>query len=453
MTSPAHSVSRLALLLVALVLVAAACDLGGVATTTTSTIAPTTTSTTEPLPELPPAPSTTTSLPPGVDPVLAEATAAEVTELMRLTQSLRALEFLERPRVQIVDEAAMRELVDGLALAPLGDPAFAIQQRVLDMLGMIPAGFSASALYVGYYEALPVAVFEAGTNTIHAIVRPAGFSALERSVVVRETVRALATEYFGTTVDTAGTVPVSIDDEALALAALVEGDATYFQLLYLQGLPDIEQEAAAFEARDVAWEPPGGTPRWLVERLAFPYDDGLVFVRRLVETGGIAALDRAYADPPVASEQVLHPERYLRGDSVRDKELVVQPPNGYVIHSEGRFGEMGLRALLSRSLDPGLLTQTVDGWIGDAYVAVAGITDAGIVIRMETSSEEDAIEVALGLIDHARETLGAGEGAEVDDGIRFDEGGPYVFIDRIETELVLVVATDSALGESLRRSS
>ena len=435
---------------VALSLVLAACTPGGDATTTTEAGPTTTTTTTEPLPELPPAPSTTTSLAPGIDPDLAAATADAVIELMRGTQRLRALEFLERPSVQIVDEAGMRDLLDRLALAPLEDPAFAVEQRLHDLLGMLPRGFSAADLYADYYRSLPVAVFEYATNTIHVVNRPDGFSPLEASVVVRETVKALGAEYFGVGTDSAGRVPKAIDDEELAMAALVEGDATYFQLLYLQQLDDEAQTAAALAANQVAWSPPGGTPRWLVERLAFPYDDGLDFVRRLVETGGIAALDRAYADPPRSSEHILHPERYLRGEAVRVVELPDVAIDGFTLHAEGRFGELAWRALLSRTLDPGILTQTVDGWRGDAFVAYTDGSAVGLAVKMEMVSEDDAIEVALAVLEHARTTLEAGDGVEVAGGILFDEGGPYLFIDRIEDEINLVVASNGILGAGLR---
>lgn len=434
----------------ALTLGLVACSPGGGATTTTVALPESTTSTTEALPELPPAPSTTTSLPPGVDAEQAAQTADAVIALMRRTQSLRALEFLERPSVQIVDETTMRSLLERLALAPLGSTDFAVEQRLHELLGMIPDGFSAAALYEDYYDTLPVALFEYATNTLHVVVRPDGFSPFEESVVVRETVKALAAEYFGVAEDTAGVVATAIDDVDLAMAALVEGDATYFQLLYLQQLDDAARTDAALDARTMAWDPPGGTPRWLVERLAFPYDDGLDFVRSVVEAGGIAALDRAYATPPASSEHILHPERYLRGEAVREVELAEADIEGFDLHAEGQFGELAWRAMLSRTLEAGILTQTVDGWRGDAFAAYAAGTEVGLAVRMEMTSEEDAIEVALAVIQHARTTLDAGDGIEVDGGILFDEGGSYLFIDRIDDEINLVVASSGSLGSALR---
>ena len=434
-------------------LVLSACTLAGGATTTTTTVAPTPTTTTQAFPDLPPTSVVTTSLPAGVDPEAAATSAVTVEELMVATQQLRALEFLERPRVQIVDATTMESLLFRLALAPLEDPAFAVEQQLQQMLGMLPKRFSARSLYRSYYESQPVAIFEESTNTLHVLVQADGFSPLEESAVVREVVRALAAEYFGVATNFAGAVPTAVADGQLAIAALQEGDATYFQLLYLQSLTVEERGEAAVEAERVGWTAPGGTPRWLIERLAFPYDDGFVFVSRLVEGGGIAALDQAYADPPQSSEQILHPERYIRGDAVRVVDQLDVDLAGYQVHSAGRFGELAWRALLSRTLDPGLLTQTADGWDGDSYVAVFNSSNVGIVIQMDAVSMEDAIEYAQALIAHARETLAAGEGADVDGGILFDEGGPYVFIDRVDTRLLFVVATSASLGSQLKAAA
>jgi predicted transcriptional regulator len=106
--------------------------------------------------------------------------------------------------------------------------------------------------------------------------------------------------------------------------------------------------------------------------------------------------------------------------------------------------------MLSRTLEAGLLTQTVDGWRGDAFVAYTDGTAVGLAVKMEMVSQEDAIEVALAVIEHARTTLEAGDGIEAAGGILFEEDGPYLFIDRVDDEINLVVATNGTLGAGLR---
>ena len=42
----------------------------------------------------------------------------------------------------------------------------------------------------------------------------------------------------------------------------------------------------------------------------FPYQQGLEFVMTLLDKGGYAAVDAAFKNPPVSTEQILHPDQY-----------------------------------------------------------------------------------------------------------------------------------------------
>ena len=53
-------------------------------------------------------------------------------------------------------------------------------------------------------------------------------------------------------------------------------------------------------------------PLILRRQLEFPYDGGLPFVTALYDQGGCDAVNAAIQTPPASTEQVLHPEKYLR---------------------------------------------------------------------------------------------------------------------------------------------
>ena len=48
----------------------------------------------------------------------------------------------------------------------------------------------------------------------------------------------------------------------------------------------------------------------LTESLSAPYTDGFAFVQERRHLGGWAAVDAAFRDLPVSTEQILHPEKY-----------------------------------------------------------------------------------------------------------------------------------------------
>ena len=51
-------------------------------------------------------------------------------------------------------------------------------------------------------------------------------------------------------------------------------------------------------------------PPIISESMIFPYFQGMVFCAKLTNDGGWAAIDEVYRDPPLSTEQILHPEKY-----------------------------------------------------------------------------------------------------------------------------------------------
>jgi len=47
----------------------------------------------------------------------------------------------------------------------------------------------------------------------------------------------------------------------------------------------------------------------------FPYDVGMLFVDYLYKRGNWAEVNKAYQKPPVSTEQILHPEKYIAGET------------------------------------------------------------------------------------------------------------------------------------------
>ena len=51
-------------------------------------------------------------------------------------------------------------------------------------------------------------------------------------------------------------------------------------------------------------------PPIISESMIFPYFKGMVFCAKLTNEGGWAAIDEVYRNPPLSTEQILHPEKY-----------------------------------------------------------------------------------------------------------------------------------------------
>jgi hypothetical protein len=79
-----------------------------------------------------------------------------------------------------------------------------------------------------------------------------------------------------------------------------------------------------------------------------------------------------FQSPPVSTEQVLHPEKYLAGE-LPVPVPVPDPPEGRTLKAAGHMGELRIRALLSPCAGPSV-DDALSGWGGDTY---ALLNDAG----------------------------------------------------------------------------
>lgn len=105
-------------------------------------------------------------------------------------------------------------------------------------------------------------------------------------------------------------------DQKLARMAVVEGDATLMQFFYLLeklGLQEASLDAwtknLALSMESLSLEPFHENSFFLSVML-FPYTHGLPFVTRAYQEKGMDGLDRLYTQPPLSTEQILHPEKY-----------------------------------------------------------------------------------------------------------------------------------------------
>jgi hypothetical protein len=165
-------------------------------------------------------------------------------------------------------------------------------------------------------------------------------------------------------------------DGTLAIRALVEGDATLLTALYRY------QDPAAADWEHVtalimqAEQPSYGDELDPVEawtRLQrFPYWEGRRFAQALFQASGWQTINSAYIIPPRSTEQVLHPERYLEGQSAPINVAV--PDLGGVLGVRWRMtlrdtmGEFVMGLYLVELLPEEVAWQTADGWAGDTLV-------------------------------------------------------------------------------------
>jgi Tfp pilus assembly protein PilF len=189
------------------------------------------------------------------------------------------------------------------------------------------------------------------------------------------------------------------DDRRIAYDALVEGDAELATVQYAQQkLPVLELlqtfEAAQAETDDEKLEQSPPVFRGWVE---FPYNQGMVFVQGVHDTGGWEAVNDLYKKPPASTEQVLHPERYRAGEApveVTLPDLSKTLGAEWKIAHENVLGELTWRLALAELVGPASAERAADGWGGDRYALLRQGEDGPGAALMRTTwdTPEDAEE-------------------------------------------------------------
>ena len=166
----------------------------------------------------------------------------------------------------------------------------------------------------------------------------------------------------------------STTDAEMALQALVQGDPVLVAALYAEIETDWEQVDQLARMVADAQEPSFSqlAENAIYERLRlFPYREGAYLVSRIVEEGGWAAVDQAYARPPCSSEQVLHPERFLTGEVVQALALPHLGDTlgeGWILVRQDTLGEFIIGLHLAAHLDDlEEAWNAAQGWAGDSF--------------------------------------------------------------------------------------
>lgn len=189
-------------------------------------------------------------------------------------------------------------------------------------------------------------------------------------------------------------------DAALALRALVEGDAVLTTARYA-GVDADPQEVDRLAHLAAGAEEPAFAPLTHVatfeEIRLFPYRDGARFIAALYADGGWAAVNRAYASPPCSTQEVLHPERYRARRPPLEPAVPDLAPvlgKGWNRVRRDTAGEFLIGLHLAAYLDDDeAARRAADGWAGDTFTLWEDETGRPVILwRLAWESRDEAVE-------------------------------------------------------------
>jgi hypothetical protein len=314
---------------------------------------------------------------------------------------------------------------------------FHANEAAMKAFGLVPASMDLKPLLIQVYSEEIAAFYDPKTKTMHLIEEPeskkkaqpsllerlfgkkAGFDKDEnKTVIAHELTHALSDQHYD--LDGLHKEAKHDDDRSLAVSALIEGEATLAmmgaQMDDWDGSKVVKMPAADLD-RGLSLMAPflsmlgGGktlrdAPPIISQTMVFPYLRGMVFCARLANDGGWKSVDEAYRNPPVSTEQVIHPEKYRdKPDLPMILDLGELKP-GAPWKEVGRnvMGELQISVMLGRS-GP----KAAAGWDGDRYAVFEGPEKKLAIVWLSTwDSEDEAREFAHAYTRYQTKRIGNG---------------------------------------------
>jgi hypothetical protein len=348
-------------------------------------------------------------------------TAARTAALAREISKLRGLPLRAPIQQEVVDKAELRRRLIAMSATPKEQALLAREEVLMKHWGLVPESVSYYALLLDVLSEQIAGYYDARTKRLTLTDDPAQDPAWSEMVLSHEIQHALQDQTFP--LEKFRDVPAGEEDAGLARLALIEGDGIAVMLAVAsaragEAMPWPAADLASLaEALAESTEPEmANVPLAIRELLAFPYRAGFSFVAELLRQQPWRAVDAAFRRPPLSTEQILHPSRYVQNEApllvaklalpAAVQELVQRPAGGAVVTPaaalpaavETVWGELGFALWLrSHGVEAAMAAKAADGWGGDrvAVLPVAGGGAAGVgtgVARLRWDSEADARE-------------------------------------------------------------
>jgi hypothetical protein len=234
-------------------------------------------------------------------------------------------------------------------------------------------------------------------------------SPLEQTALVHEIAHALADQHFHLEKFIRGASQT--DDGSLARVAVMEGQATWIMTEYtlrksnlsLVKSPAMAEMMASDGERggsSGAFPVLEGAPLYLRQSLIFPYTHGMRFQQKVIEKrGSPAAFTEVFRKPPVSTQEILHPERYLdRGGSSKPRRPQLPhwaAEKSYKGLAEGGVGEFDHGVLLEQYAGKETAERLSPHWRSGFYRLYEGKNDRNSLVlayAVEWDSEALAAE-------------------------------------------------------------
>jgi hypothetical protein len=265
---------------------------------------------------------------------------------------------------------------------------------VLWAFGLLDRDFDLYNFLLDLYSEQIAGFYDQETKEMF-VVQDGDFAGPERLTFAHEFVHTLQDQYF----DIENGLRFNDEDceveteRCAAISALLEGDASLTEAFWFSSYATVQDQNEIAEFYNQFSSPVyDSAPPFLKEDFIFPYQQGQEFVETLYNLGGWDFVNLAYENPPITTEQILHPELYPDHHpepvDLPDLSSILDPSWQEI--DRGVMGEWYTYLILASGIEengqlsPSVSASAAEGWAGDAYAVFYRETDDSLLMVLLT---------------------------------------------------------------------
>jgi len=273
--------------------------------------------------------------------------------------------------------------------------------KSLEAFGFIPKGFPLDAFMLDVLTDQVAGLYDPKAKEFYiADWIPADE---QRNVMAHELTHALEDQSFH--IDPWIKAARPNDDAELARDSVSEGSAVAAMVDYtlrdeklgVRDVPDVTLLIRSGATAEMDKDPKlAHAPIYIRDELLFPYLAGTSFSQQFLKAHtGWADIKLIFQDPPVSTQQIIHPDLYLNGvkpAQVSLPEWQGIAPKDWKLLEENVLGEFGLEELLKQFLGQQRADALSPAWTGDRYAVFedSETKNTPLVFRLVLDNIEDS---------------------------------------------------------------
>ena len=280
---------------------------------------------------------------------------AEIPAIERGLSEITGLAFVHPVPYGTITKDELRRYLDDRIRETTKGSELKAEETALKLLGFVPPDFDLRQNTIDLLTEQAAAFYDYNKKRLF-ILEGTDNSAEEQVALAHELAHALADQHFH--LNKYIHEGLESDDASNARQAVMEGQASWLMAAYISkrggGAGEVPEAVLDLMSGNMAGAPGeypvfDKAPPYIRETLVFPYSDGMKFQQAVYRKMGKQSFSEVFRNPPVSTQQVMHPVRYLDHSQPSIPHVPPIPdPHQFRELGDGTLGELDFRILLSQ---------------------------------------------------------------------------------------------------------